>query len=67
VGGWVGGVQDPIPVSFLELEKQLKQREHSMRLFRKPPILDLSEFSAMAIHCGKNHPHPAVNNGRPDR
>jgi hypothetical protein len=42
-------------VSFLELERQLKQREHGMRLFRKPPILDLSEFRAMAVNCG---PYP---------
>ena len=45
-------MQDPIPVSFLELEKQIKQREHGMRLFRKPPILDLAEFNSMAINCG---------------
>jgi hypothetical protein len=45
-------------VSFLELERQLKQREHGMRLFRKPPILDLSEFRAMAVNCGP-YPPPA--------
>jgi len=54
-------------VSFLELERQLKQRQQDMGLFHKPPILDLSEFQTIAVGCGTQSRSSALYSILPNR